>query len=602
MVVEAARMAMGDERRPGPGWWVDEDGTLRPPIEPDVGDVAGAALRVASTDTASDGTDSAGLADSGPVQPPPVSVLGGEGWGGTPLRDGDPRRLGDWELVGRLGAGGMGVVYLGRRNDRFAAVKVISSGLAADPSFIARFEREVRLCEKVRSPFVAELVAADPIADTPWLATEYVSGPTLFQRVTAEGALGSRALHQLAVGAAGALVAIHAVGVVHRDLKPSNVILTADGPVVIDFGVAAAGDATTLTSVGAALGSPGWMAPEQIRGEPVSAAADVFAWGALVAFAATGRAPFGAGRPEALAYRVVHEAPDLEGMTGDLAGIARVALSPEPAHRPTSTGLVELLAAGASGVPSPVPRTAIDGTAVQSLALRPSEDSVTSASTRPTGKVVAAVAIVVVVLSVAAGVAFEFGRRARETSPETVAANEPVASVTTVAPNEPVQSTSEVDVNPTEPVEVSTLIPNGSEEDIVITVPHGADPPDMPTGLEGWRPIGPLNSGEIRVFEGEGYAYNSEIGPSRNSCGDGLWTARWRSRNDAITVRAALEYQDLAGASSDIPEQLATAEAGGAGYVAGFICQTPIFAWGNGQDASTLVDVVIEWQEWEPAV
>jgi eukaryotic-like serine/threonine-protein kinase len=214
---------------------------------------------------------------------------------------GDPKRLGPYELLGRLGQGGMGVVYLGRerRGGHRAAVKAIRPELAGDPAFAARFRREVEAARRVDSPRVARVLGADPAGPRPWLATEYVDGPTLAGAVAAGGPLTGGRLAAFAAGVAEALDAIHAAGVVHRDLKPGNVLLPGGSPPevkVIDFGIAWAADAT-MTRSGLRFGTPSWMAPEQLRDQPAGAPADVFAWGLLVAFAATGRHPFGGGPP-----------------------------------------------------------------------------------------------------------------------------------------------------------------------------------------------------------------------------------------------------------------------------------------------------------------
>jgi serine/threonine protein kinase len=276
---------------------------------------------------------------------------------------GDPRRLGPYELVGRLGQGGMGVVFLGRerRGGRLAAVKALRPELAGDPAFAARFRREVEAARRIDSPQVARVLDADPAAERPWLATEYVDGTTLAAEVAAGGPLKGESLAGFATGVALALAAIHAAGVVHRDLKPANVLLPRPGPgvKVIDFGIAWAADATRTRS-GLRVGTPSWMAPEQLRDLPAGPPADMFAWGMLVAFAATGRHPFGGGPAEAVAYRILHDRPDLGGVPGSLRPLDEAALSPDPAARPPASRVAATLAAAASPTlplppPAPVP-------------------------------------------------------------------------------------------------------------------------------------------------------------------------------------------------------------------------------------------------------
>jgi eukaryotic-like serine/threonine-protein kinase len=274
-----------------------------------------------------------------------------------PKEPGDPRRLGPYELLGRLGQGGMGVVHLGRqrRGGRLAAVKALRPELAGDPGFAARFRREVEAARRVDSPRVARVLGAEPGGPRPWLATEYVDGPTLAAAVEAGGPLAGERLAGFAAGVAEALAAIHAAGVVHRDLKPGNVLLdgpdlggsTGLGVKVIDFGIAWAADAT-MTRSGLRFGTPSWMAPERLRDQPAGPAADVFAWGALVAFAATGRHPFGGGPPEAVAYRILHDPPDLTGVPASLRPLVETALARDPAARPSATRLATVLTAANS--------------------------------------------------------------------------------------------------------------------------------------------------------------------------------------------------------------------------------------------------------------
>ncbi|MGW0474149.1 serine/threonine protein kinase [Streptomyces coeruleorubidus] len=263
-----------------------------------------------------------------------------------PARAGDPSRIGPYRIIGRLGAGGMGTVHAGVAFDGTrVAVKVIHPEQAQEPEFRARFTREVALSSRVTGPYLIPLLAADTDAATPWLATAYVPGPTLAQHVHDHGPLTGGSLYALAAATAQALAAIHAVGVLHRDVKPQNVILTPAGPRVLDFGIAHAADGTSVTRTGVMTGTPGWISPEQYRQGTAGPAGDLFAWGALVAYAATGRLPFGAGAPDVVAFRVISGEPDLDGVAASLRRIVDKALSKEPGDRPAATEVAQLCGA-----------------------------------------------------------------------------------------------------------------------------------------------------------------------------------------------------------------------------------------------------------------
>ncbi|MFD4501514.1 bifunctional serine/threonine-protein kinase/ABC transporter substrate-binding protein [Streptomyces sp. NPDC058457] len=251
------------------------------------------------------------------------------------LRPSDPSAVGGFRLLRRLGAGGMGVVYLGRsETGALAAVKVIRAEGAADDGFRARFAREAELAARVDSPWVVPVLGADATAREPWLATGFVAGPSLAEAVAAHGPLPAAAVRVLGSLLGEALAAVHAAGLVHRDVKPGNVLLAVDGPRLIDFGIARAADDTALTASGMVVGTPGFLAPEQARGEAATAASDVFALGCVLAYASTGRPPFGTGAPDALLYRTVHDEPDLDGVTGELRETLDACLAKDPGERP----------------------------------------------------------------------------------------------------------------------------------------------------------------------------------------------------------------------------------------------------------------------------
>ncbi|MER7814340.1 serine/threonine-protein kinase, partial [Streptomyces sp. NPDC096153] len=278
-----------------------------------------------------------------------------------PLEAGEPRTIGTYRLLGRLGAGGMGRVYLARsEGGRTVAVKVVHPHFALDEQFRARFRREVEAARRVGGAWTAPVLDADPDAPVPWVATGFVAGPALGAAVAEHGPLPEHTVRTLGAGLAEALAAVHALGLVHRDVKPSNVLLTLDGPRLIDFGVARATDGTaSLTTTGVSVGSPGYMAPEQIVGSgEVTGAADVFSLGAVLAYAATGTAPFPGDSSAALLYKVVHEEPELGALTGELRELVAGCLAKDPAARPAPAALARRLAParararlGAGGLP-----------------------------------------------------------------------------------------------------------------------------------------------------------------------------------------------------------------------------------------------------------
>ncbi|MFG2268694.1 serine/threonine-protein kinase [Streptomyces chartreusis] len=259
-----------------------------------------------------------------------------------PLRGDDPPVVAGYRLAARLGAGGMGRVYLSHtQGGRPVAIKVVRPELADDQDFRRRFRREVEAARRVRGAYTAELIDADAEGTPPWLATLYVPGPSLAQAVSRRGPLPVPAVLWLMAGVAEALQAIHGAGIVHRDLKPSNVLLAADGPRVIDFGISLAADATFRTATGSAVGTPQFMAPEQAIAGDVTEATDVFALGQTAAFAALGRALYGEGPAATVLYRIVHERPDLSALPEQLRPLIARCLAADAAERATLAEVVE---------------------------------------------------------------------------------------------------------------------------------------------------------------------------------------------------------------------------------------------------------------------
>ncbi|MFJ3585829.1 serine/threonine-protein kinase [Streptomyces sp. NPDC090127] len=268
-----------------------------------------------------------------------------------PLDAGEPRTIGAYRILGRLGAGGMGRVYLARtEGGRTVAVKIVHPHFALDEQFRERFRREVAAARRVGGRWTAPVLDADPDALVPWVATGYVAGPNLTHAVEAAGPLPAHTVRALGAGLAEALAGVHGLGLVHRDVKPSNVLATLEGPRLIDFGIARATDGTaSLTASGVSIGSPGYMAPEQILGHGASGASDVFSLGAVLAYAANGAPPFPGDTSAALLYKVVHEEPELGGLSGELLDLVTACLAKSPSARPTPTAVATALApAGAA--------------------------------------------------------------------------------------------------------------------------------------------------------------------------------------------------------------------------------------------------------------
>lgn len=261
------------------------------------------------------------------------------------LRGGDPAEIGGYPLEARLGSGGMGTVFLARTSSgRPVAIKLIHQHFAGDDEFRIRFRQEVAAARRVSGAFTAAVVDAAPEAEQPWMATTYIEGPTLAQHIAEKGPLDGAELRRLAIGLAEALRDIHRVGVVHRDLKPSNVVLSPEGPRVIDFGISRAVDQQTLTMTGRVIGTPPFMSPEQLQApRGVGPRSDVFSLGTLLVYSATGRGPFDADSPYMTAYQVVHEEPSLDAVPVALRAVVEPCLDKEPEGRPSADELLTLL-------------------------------------------------------------------------------------------------------------------------------------------------------------------------------------------------------------------------------------------------------------------
>ena len=287
------------------------------------------------------------------------------------LRPSDPARIGQYRLTARLGAGGMGVVYLGVAPDgSLVAVKMLRPELADDPEFRRRFGREVTVLMRVKGVCTVRVIEADTDTQLPFMVTEYADGPSLAEYIDNYGCLNADMLYGLATGLAEALTVIHAAGIVHRDLKPSNVILAQDGPKVIDFGIAQTLDATSVTKTGMMVGSAGFMAPEQVTGRP-GPAADIFVWGVTIGYAAVGHSPFGTGDTNAILYRVLYADPDIAAVPDSLKPLVAAALSKDPRNRPAAHELLDRLTSRPAR-PAPVCLSRADNTSKRQPACTPS--------------------------------------------------------------------------------------------------------------------------------------------------------------------------------------------------------------------------------------
>ena len=357
------------------------------------------------------------------------------------LNPGDPQLIGPYRLVGQLGSGGMGRVFLGlSAGGRPVAVKVIRADLAADQEFRVRFGREVAAARRVSGLFTALVVDADVDGPVPWLATAYVAGPSLSEAVTGSGPMPVRPALALAAGLAEGLSAIHAAGVVHCDLKPSNVLLSQDGPRVIDFGISRAAEAS-VSAARLVVGSPGFMSPEQAMGEEIGPPSDIFSLGAVLTFAATGGGPFGQGSSPELAYRLVYRPPDLGLLPAELRPLVESCLAKDPGQRPTAA---EVLATASAVQPATgwMADAALGAFApyISPSPGQPAKSSRPAGRNRAVWRPLTAAGVTATVLGASVAVSFALGGPARHNSAAQLAPRATATRTSTEASSAPVIS------------------------------------------------------------------------------------------------------------------------------------------------------------------
>ncbi|GLZ40776.1 serine/threonine protein kinase [Actinokineospora sp. NBRC 105648] len=521
------------------------------------------------------------------------------------LRPDDPATLGDYRLRGRLGEGGMGVVYLAFGPDEDAvAVKTLTAG--ADDDARARMRREAELLASVTTERVAALRGSDTDAAVPWLAMRYVSGPSL---ADADVPMADAQLRQLAEGLAEGLIALHAANIIHRDVKPGNIILTHGGPVLVDLGIARTSAMTQLTRAGMVIGSPMWMAPEQLLGREVTTATDVWGWGAVLTYAATGRGPFGEGPIEALAYRIPHDEPDLTGVPPWLRELVVPALAKSPTARPAAPALLSgrvsstklfagsfdtdyERAATTSGGPGTGGFSQVSGpTAFHTGTAR----SKSRSAALPIVAAVATLALIAVLVILAPR---------QNTTAGTPLAQPALATTTTSeAANEDTPETSKApetdggSASPTSEAETTSAAPPTTQDspafDAPWSVKAGASPPAFPTKVDGYTLVDTIKD-TPRAFTGTEWTTVTDFPLTMNGCDRQRFYIRWRALN-----REAVVESTLLNAADEVAGDTAK---GTAGWMSSDGCGQPAFRMPAAAGESTLTDVVVEAQRWEASI
>ncbi len=437
-----------------------------------------------------------------------------------PLGEGDPTEAGDIVLLGRIGEGGMGQVYLGTTvSGRPVAVKVVKAPFADDPAFRARFAREAAIAMRVNGIFTAPVLSHDSNAERPWLATAFVPGPSLAVAVARHGTFSADGVWRLAAGLAEALKAIHAAGITHRDLKPGNVLLASDGPRVIDFGISRAEDELDLTQTGMRMGTPSYMAPEQLRGERPTPAADVFSLGAVIAFAATGKAPFPAASLAELVSRVIQGEPDLSGITDPgLRTLAESCLDKDPLLRPAPQDIITAYTRrsakpGDAWIPASLAKELSPAKPVHPEAASVVKEPAPKKRTKRRVLALAAAAVVVVVLT---GVLFAVN------GPRSGAPSAAGQSSAAVAPSSAGAVVTPVVINPGTGATVGATPTPGSP----LASAHPGPATTKPTN-PGGLPSGPLNPENMVIVSA---ADDTVLSTTGTGDGAAIVTAAWKDQ------------------------------------------------------------------------
>jgi serine/threonine protein kinase len=514
----------------------------------------------------------------------------------TMLRPGDPRTIGPFQLQGRLGSGGMGDVFLAfDAAGRAVALKTLPPGAGEEAR--ARLRREADLLAGVRSPFVARCLAVDVASAVPWIAMDYVPGPTLHE---AAKPLPDPVLRLLATGLAEALAALHAQGIVHRDVKPANVILTHQGPVLVDLGIARTQDLTALTRAGFVIGSPGWMAPEQMTGGQITSAVDVWGWGSALLYAGTGHLPFGDGPIEVLMHRVASEEPDVSGVPPWLEPPLRRALMKSPSVRATAA---EIVAALGGQAPTAVVRTSPPPTVAAAppgmpRAAQPAAARTGSSRWLAPVAVLAAVAVGLVAwLFVSRSSADAGAPQAGSTAERTpTATSAPKPSRSSSSSSAPPTSSSSSEAATTPGTDGDTVGETSAwgDADVVLRAVRSQDEarPPFPDEVTGYS-LSDENRDTVRVFTGEKEWQTLQDFPATmNGCAEQRFYVRWRSLDPSAEVEATW-------LSDDGSVVLSKVVRGSAGWQSSFGCGQPAFRLHKSRGGSALTDVVVDVQRWE---